>query len=61
MYHAHGQMFFGMRLPLWLRRTKRQAAFRRIQSWHPQRILLSHGYCFDGNADEVLARLISPN
>lgn len=61
MYHPHGQIFFGMRLPLWLQRTKRRAAFRKIRSWHPQRILLSHGRCFDGNADEVLGRLIPQN
>ena len=60
MYHPHGQIFFGMRLPLWLQRKKRRAAFGKIQSWHPQRILLSHGRCFEGNADEVLGGLLTP-
>jgi hypothetical protein len=58
MYHPHGQIFFGMRLPLWLQRRKRREAFDKIRSWQPERILLSHGRCFEDNADEVLDRLI---
>jgi hypothetical protein len=57
MYHPRGQIFFGMRLPLLLQRKKTEVAFRRIQSWHPQRILLSHGRYFDANADAVIQRL----
>ena len=58
MYHPHGQIFFGMRLPLRLQRAKRRAAFGKIRSWRPERILLSHGRCFEDNADEVIGRLI---
>lgn len=58
MYHPHGQIFFGMRLPFWLQPRRRRAAFRKIRSWQPQRILLSHGHCLDENVDEVLDRLI---
>ena len=61
MYHPHGQIFFGMRLPLWLQRKKRMAAFRKIRSWHPKRILLSHGRCYDAETDEVLGRLFRPD
>jgi hypothetical protein len=57
MVHPHGQIFFGMRLPLLLQRRKRQTAFQTIRSWHPKRILLSHGRYFDTNADAVLGRL----
>jgi hypothetical protein len=57
MYHPHGQIFFGMRLPLWFQRRRAKTAFKKIQSWHPERIVLSHGRCFDGNADEVVGRL----
>ena len=46
MYHPHGQIFFGMRLPLLLQRRKAKAAVGKIHSWQPQRILLSHGRCF---------------
>jgi hypothetical protein len=61
MYHAHGQIFFGMRLPLLLQRQKAKAAIRKIHSWQPQRIVLSHGRCFDANADKVIRRLFGPS
>jgi hypothetical protein len=54
MYYPRGQVFFGMRLPLLLQRKKAKAAIRKIQSWQPDRIVLSHGRCFDANADKVL-------
>ena len=57
MYYPHGQLFFGMRLPLLLQRKKAKAAFRRIQSWRPQRILLSHGRYFDSDVDAVTRRI----
>jgi hypothetical protein len=57
MYHPHGQIFFGMRVPLLLQRKKAKAAFRKIQSWRPQRIVLSHGRCFEANTDDVVRRL----
>lgn len=57
MYHPYGQIFFGMRLPLLLQRRKAKAALARIRSWQPQRILLSHGRCFDAHADEVIRRI----
>jgi len=57
MYYPHGQIFFGMRLPLLLRRQKRMEAIRKIRSWQPQRIILSHGRCFDADADEVIERI----
>jgi hypothetical protein len=57
MYHPYGQIFFGMRLPLFLQRQKAEAAIRKIHSWQPQRILLSHGRCFDTDADRVIRRI----
>lgn len=57
MYYPFGQVFFGMRLPLLLQRKRTSAAIRTIQSWHPERIVLSHGRCFDENAEEVIARI----
>lgn len=56
MYHPHGQIFFGMRLPLFVQRRKATAAIGRIHSWQPKRIVLSHGRCFDTHADEVIRR-----
>jgi hypothetical protein len=57
MSHPHGQIFFGMRVPFLLQRRKAKAAFQKIRSWHPQRILLSHGRCIDANAGELVRRL----
>jgi hypothetical protein len=56
MTYPHGQIFFGMRMPLWLQQRKAKAVFQKIRSWQPKRILLAHGRCFDG-AHEVLGRL----
>src|SRR6516162_3331797 len=57
MYHPYGQIFFGMRLPLRLQRRKAKMAIEKIHSWQPRRILLSHGCCFDANADELIRRI----
>lgn len=57
MHSPHGQIFFGMRLPLALQRRKAKAAFQIIKAWKPERIVLSHGSCLDANAGETLGRL----
>ena len=57
MYFPQGQIFFGMRIPFLLQRTKTKAAVQKIHSWQPQRILLSHGRCFDENANEAIRRI----
>ena len=57
MYHPYGQIFFGMRLPLLFQRRKAKIAIGKMHSWQPQRILLSHGRCFDADADEVMQRI----
>jgi hypothetical protein len=57
MQHPHGGIFFGMRLPLLLQRNKAKTAFEKMQSWQPQRIVLSHGRCFEDNAHAVIDRM----
>lgn len=57
MHHPKGQIFFGMRLPLLLQRKKARVAIRKMVSWRPERIVLSHGRCFDDNARDVLRRI----
>ena len=57
MYYPHGQIFFGMRLPFLLQKRKSKAAVERILSWQPERIIVSHGRCFESNACAVLRRL----
>jgi hypothetical protein len=58
MYYPHGQIFFGMRLPLLLQKRKAKAAVERILSWQPERIIISHGRCFESGADAILRRLL---
>jgi hypothetical protein len=60
MYHPYGQTFFGMRLPLLVQRRKAKAAIGKIHSWRPQRIVLSHGRCFDADADTIVQRIFGP-
>lgn len=57
MVYPRGQIFFGMRLPFFLQPKQAKSVFRKIRSWAPRRIVLSHGRCFDGNVDEVVRRL----
>lgn len=57
MHYPRGQFFFGMRLPQLLQRRRTGAAFAKIRSWRPERIVLSHGRCFDDNAAEAVHRL----
>ncbi|WP_287284949.1 DUF4336 domain-containing protein [Mesorhizobium sp.] len=57
MYHPYGEIFFGMRVPLLVQRGKANAAIGKIQSWRPRRIVLSHGRCFDADADKVVRRI----
>ncbi|MES2338294.1 DUF4336 domain-containing protein [Sphingomonas sp. 67-36] len=57
MYHPHGQLFFGVRISLLFRYARAKAAFQKIRSWQPQRILLSHGRCFEAKGEEVTQRV----
>jgi hypothetical protein len=57
MYHPWGNIFSGMRVPLLFQQRKAEAAIGKIYSWQPQRIVLSHGRCFDEDADQVIRRI----
>ena len=57
MYHPFGQIFFGMRLPMLLQRRKARAAVQKIQSWRPERIVLSHGRCIERDAGRAIRRI----
>jgi hypothetical protein len=59
MYYPHGQLFFGMRLPLLLQKKKSRAAVERALAWRPERIILSHGRCFESNATPTLQRVFN--
>jgi hypothetical protein len=56
MDYPRGQIFFGMRLAQVLQRKRTQEAFEKVRSWAPQRIVLSHGRCFD-DANDVMRRI----
>lgn len=57
MHPPFGQVFFGMRLPQLLQRSWTRMAFAKIRAWRPERIVLSHGRCFDENAAETVQRI----
>ncbi len=57
MYYPHGQVFFGMRLPLLLQKRKSRAAVEKLLSWQPERIILSHGRYFESNGSAVVRRV----
>lgn len=59
MSYPDGGLFFGMRLPLLLQRRKTRAAVDKMLSWQPERIILSHGRCFDTNGSAVLRRVFA--
>src|SRR5262245_44724161 len=57
MAAPRGGIFFGMRIPLILQQRAAQAARIKIHSWRPQRIVLSHGRCFETDADRTIERI----
>jgi hypothetical protein len=59
MYYPTGQLFFGMRLPLLLQKKRTRAAVEKMLSWRPERIIISHGRCFETNAETVLRRVFA--
>ncbi len=54
--YPSGQMPLDMRLSFLPRRRQVGAAFEKILAWKPERIILSHGRCFDSNGSAVLRR-----
>ncbi len=49
-----GGMPVDMRLPFWPRIQKVRPAMESILSWEPERIILSHGRCFEANGSSAL-------
>jgi len=54
--YPSGQMPLDMRVSFLPKRQQVGVAFERILSWKPERIILSHGRCFDSNGGAVLQR-----
>jgi hypothetical protein len=59
MYYPRGQLFFGMRLPLLFQKKKSRAAVERVLAWRPERIILSHGRCFESNGTAAIQRVFN--
>jgi hypothetical protein len=57
MCYPRGQVFFGMRLPLLLQKKKSSEVIKRLLAWQPERIILSHGRCFESNGTAMLQRI----
>jgi hypothetical protein len=51
-----GGMPIDMHLALWPKRHEVRAAFEQVLSWEPERIILSHGRCFDANGGAEVQR-----
>ena len=59
IYAPFGGMPIDMRLAFWPRRCEVRAAFERMLSWQPERIILSHGRCFETNGRRAIQRAFS--
>ena len=57
MRHPRSRIFFGMRLPFLLQRSKARAAAERIRAWAPDRVVLSHGRCLESDSREAVLRI----
>lgn len=57
MAYPQGRTFFGMRLPLLFQRHAAAAVADKIRAWGPERVLLSHGRCFDADTEAIIRRI----
>lgn len=54
-----GGMPADLRLALWPKRQKVRPAYRKVLAWQPERIILSHGRCFESNGTAAIRRAFS--
>ena len=57
VYAPRGGMPVDLRFALWPSRQQVEPVYEKILSWHPERIILSHGRCFDAGGTAVLRRV----
>jgi hypothetical protein len=43
-----------LRLPFWPKKRVVRVAYEQVLSWRPERVILSHGRCFDANGGIVI-------
>lgn len=54
--YPNGRMPLDMRLSFLPRRRQVGAVFEKILSWHPERVIFSHGRCFESDGETRLRR-----
>lgn len=57
VYAPRSGMPVDLRFALWPSRQQVKPVYEKILSWQPERIILSHGRCFESNATSVLRRV----
>jgi hypothetical protein len=56
VYAPFGGMPADLRLALWPKRHEVRPAYERVLAWEPERIILSHGRCFETNGTAAIRR-----
>ncbi len=56
VYSPSGGMPPDLRLALWPKRQEARPAYQRVLAWEPERIVLSHGRCFETNGIAAIRR-----
>jgi hypothetical protein len=59
MTYPLGGMSPDMRIALWPNKRRVRPAIEKVLAWQPERIILSHGRCFDKDASCVICRAFS--
>jgi hypothetical protein len=59
IYAPSGGMPADLRLALWPKRQEVRPAYERVLAWEPERIILSHGRCFETNGTAAIRRAFS--
>ena len=59
VYAPSGGMPADLRLALWPKRREVRPAYQRVLAWKPERIILSHGRCFETNGTAAIRRAFS--
>ena len=59
IYSPCGGISPDLRLALWPNRQEARLAYQRVLAWDPQRVVLSHGRCFEANGAAAIRRAFS--
>ncbi len=59
VYAPSGGMPPDLRFALWPKRQEVRSAYQRVLAWEPERIIVSHGRCFESNGTVAIRRAFS--